>query len=79
MSSESAFWPNWDTTGETIDDHVSLWDDDLIADLNAIVAHIIYVANHASERLDGPENHELYLAYRKTQELIASIRQGGKQ
>ena len=50
------------------------WTTNIAAELDAILAHIAYVKDNAGTRLDGPENHEIGLAYQQTRELIIALR-----
>ena len=48
--------------------------DTLAAELASILAHIGYVKCQANHKLDGPENHELFLAWKKTSELLTALK-----
>ncbi len=46
----------------------------IAAELDAILAHLTFVIGNATSRLDGPENHELFLAWKGISDLAAALR-----
>lgn len=47
--------------------------DNIAAELASILHDITWVKCQANHKLDGPENHTLYEAWRKTSELLAAL------